>query len=170
MSDKTILAEGRFLRLVTRKTWEFVERPNTSGVVGIVAVTEDREIVLIEQYREPLQAICIEIPAGLVGDVPESADESMETAAIRELYEETGFRADHMEFLLRGPLSPGSNATLIHLFRAYGLTREGDGGGDETEEIVVHTVPLDSAKAWLTEREQEGMLVDPKVFTALYHC
>ena len=54
--ERRILAEGKFLRLVAGNGWEWVERVNTSGAVVIVAVTEDRQLVLVEQFRVPLDA------------------------------------------------------------------------------------------------------------------
>ncbi len=66
-STKTI-AEGRYLGLYERDDWEFAERPNAEGVVGILALTSQDEVILIEQFRRPMNASVIEIPAGLIGD------------------------------------------------------------------------------------------------------
>jgi 8-oxo-dGTP pyrophosphatase MutT (NUDIX family) len=89
--DRRILAEGKFLRLVVENGWEWVERRNTQGAVVIAAITEHNEIVLIEQYRIPLAARVIELPAGLAGDEPGSRHEALIEAARRELLEETGY-------------------------------------------------------------------------------
>ncbi len=63
------LYSGRFLNLVRRGKWEFVERHSATGVVGIVAVTDEGRLLLVEQFRPPLQKQVIELPAGLAGDI-----------------------------------------------------------------------------------------------------
>ena len=85
-----VLAEGRHLRLVSRGRWEYVERPKVTGIVIIVAVTRENNVVLVEQNRPPVGGRVIELPAGLAGDIAGSESEAMEEAARRELLEETG--------------------------------------------------------------------------------
>ena len=168
LTDAKIIARGKFLELCSRQGWEFVHRPNVTGIVAIVAITDDRKLVLVEQYRKPVAQNVIEIPAGLAGDLEDAENESFETAAQRELAEETGYTALKMEFLTKGPPSAGASTEVITFFRARGLKREGKGGGDENEHITVHLAPLDGIEAWLKAREKHGCLVDPKVYTALY--
>ena len=84
--------EGRYLSLRERDGWEFASRSNASSVVVLVAVTPAEEIVLVEQYRKPVEARVIELPAGLVGDLGDP-DEPILDAAARELEEETGYAA-----------------------------------------------------------------------------
>ena len=103
-----ILFPGKHLRLLRKDTWEYIERKNISGIVGILPITEEGNLVLIQQFRHPLGKDVIELPAGLVGDIPSEADETLETAAIRELLEETGYQAQAMEFITAGPPSPGT--------------------------------------------------------------
>src|SRR5699024_2459270 len=93
MSKEQLLYAGDFLRVKRRGHWEYVERVNARAVVVIVAVTDAGELVLVEQPRVPVAANCIELPAGLVGDIAGAEDESLATAAARELEEETGYRA-----------------------------------------------------------------------------
>lgn len=162
------LCQGRFLRLRRRGRWEFAERLNPGGAVAIVAVTPAGELLLVEQYRAPLGENVIELPAGLVGDRPGDEREDWREAAGRELREETGWRAGRFEKLTEGPTTAGlSNETVI-LARAYDLERTGEGGGDRTEDIVVHPVPLDAVFDWLAERERRGIPADPKVYAGLY--
>lgn len=163
-----VLGEGRFLRLIDRDGWEFAERKNCTGVITIVAITEDERIVLVEQRRPALDARVIELPAGLVGDEHGNHDEAMEEAAQRELVEETGYEAESFEMLTEGPASAGMAAELIAFFRARGLKKVGEGGGVSSENITVHEVPLDDVGAWLKTREREGILIDPKVYAGLY--
>lgn len=166
MTTPAILHAGRFLELVALGGWEFVRRRQASAVVGIVAVTPARELLLVEQARVPLGARVIELPAGLVGD--ERADEDLLDAANRELEEETGWRATRLRVLARGPSSAGLTSEVTTLVRADGLTRAGAGGGVAGEDITVHAVPLTQAPAWLAARAADGMLVDHKVHAALW--
>ena len=163
-----ILAEGRFIRFVERDGWEFIDQPKLRGIVVIVAVTPEKRLLLVEQYRAALDARVIELPAGMVGDVCGAEDEPFENAAMRELEEETGYAAERMELLTVGPASPGRIAFLYTFLRAHGLRRIHAGGGDEHEDIVVHEVPLAGLHAWLLARTTAGQLVDPKIWTGLY--
>jgi ADP-ribose pyrophosphatase len=165
---RRVLAEGRFARLVAQDGWEWVERVNTSGAVVIVAVTENAELLLVEQYRIPLASRVIELPAGLVGDVAGSEHEKLAEAACRELREETGYEATHWEYLTEGPASAGLSNETYALFLVRKARQVGPGGGDEREDIQVHRVPLHQVPAWLRQRRQQGILVDPRVYAGLY--
>jgi ADP-ribose pyrophosphatase len=163
-----ILAEGRFLRLLAGSGWEWVERVNASGAAVIAAVTEDRQLVLVEQYRVPMGQRVIDLPAGLVGDEPGGADEPMIEAARRELFEETGYEADQLRRVVSGPASPGLTTEVYTLFLALGARHVGRGGGVASERIQVHVVPLAEVEAWLDRRREEGMMIDPKIYLGLY--
>jgi ADP-ribose pyrophosphatase len=160
--------EGRFLRMVRRDRWEFVQRTKASAVVGIVATTPAGEILLIEQPRVPLGASIIELPAGLVGDDNGHEDEPIVEAAKRELDEETGYAAPIWSVLTRGPSSAGLTDEVITLVRASGAVKTGTGGGVEGEQITTHAIPLTTVAAWLAKREEAGQLVDPKVYAGLW--
>ena len=95
---KTI-AETKFLKLVERGTWSFVQRQSDVRIVAIVAVTNNDELVLVEQYRPPTDSRVIELPAGLAGDIQGQESESLQTAAGRELLEETGYTATKWQHL-----------------------------------------------------------------------
>lgn len=163
-----VLGQGRFLRLVRRRGWEFTERMNASGVVVMVPITDVGEIVLVEQERIPVSSRVIELPAGLVGDEPGAAGEDLMEAARRELIEETGFEAKRFEYLLTGPSSVGSSREILQIYLATGLVRVGPGGGVPGESIVVHVVPLAELDGWITSKIAEGMMVDPKMFGGIY--
>jgi ADP-ribose pyrophosphatase len=168
MSADRILHEGEFLRLKRRDHWEYVERANARGAVIIVALTPDDELLLVEQPRFPMQANVIELPAGLVGDIAGEEDEALEVAGARELEEETGYRPARLEFLAAGPPSAGLANEMISFYRAYDLIRIDAGGGDDSEDIIPHVVPLAEVESWLAAREAEGRLIDPKIFSGLY--
>ncbi len=167
MKQDATLYSGRYLSLLERDRWEFVSRSNARCVVAMVAVTPAREIVLVEQYRKPVDAHVIEIPAGLVGDL-DDPDESILVAAARELEEETGFVAAKMEHLMDCPSSAGMSDEVISFVLADGLSRVGPGGGDASENIVVHVIPLSEVDDWLAGQLAAGKSLDPKVYTALY--
>ena len=124
-----ILAAGRFLRLARRGKWEYAERVHPRPAVVIVAVTSAGELVLVEQFRVPMQARVLELPAVLVGDVPGDDHPDSRTHARRELLEETGFWARGMKRLCGGPVSAGFGTETVEFFLATGLERVGRGGG-----------------------------------------
>jgi ADP-ribose pyrophosphatase len=163
-----LLCEGRFLRFMRRGRWEYVERRQLTGIVGIVAVTPAGELLLVEQFREAVRNNVIELPAGLAGDVPGEEGEALENAAQRELLEETGYAAETMTFLCEGPPTAGVTNEVITLFLADGLRQVGEGGGDASEAITVHAVPLSSVTSWLEERRAAGIMVDLRIYTGLY--
>jgi len=158
---------GRYLSLLERDGWEFASRSNASSVVVLVAVTPTSEIVLVEQYRKPVEALVIELPAGLVGDLADP-DEPILEAAARELEEETGFAAAQMKVLMECPSSAGMSDEMVFFVLATGLTRVGPGGGDDSEDIEVHTVPLAGVDEWLIRQQSAGKPLDPKIYCALY--
>lgn len=161
------LHEGRWLRLVKRGHWESCERTHGEGMaVIIIALTPEDRVLLVEQYRVPLGARTIEMPAGLVGDVGD--DDTLEQAARRELIEETGWQAEHVDVLLTGPTSAGMSNERIAFVRARGLTKVGAGGGDGSENIVVHEVPRSQVPAWLIEKQREGYELDLKLWAGLW--
>lgn len=167
------LFQGRWLSMRRRGRWEYVERNNEGGAVIIVAITPDDNILFVEQYRVSILANTIEMPAGLVGDLETHDTEDAMDAARRELEEETGYRCGRLEFIHAGPSSSGMSTEMIAFVRAYDLEKVGNGGGDETENILVHEVPRAEAGAWLFARAAEGYSIDPKLFAGLWfidHC
>lgn len=166
--DRRILREGRFIHFVERSGWEYVERAQELGLVCVVAVTDDERIVLVEQYRPPVDRPVIELPAGLVGDTPGSRADDLLLGAQRELEEETGYRARRWDLVAKGPPSAGLTTELLAVFVARELEKVGEGGGDEDEDITVHTVPLATVDDWLRGEEKRGALVDLKIYAGLW--
>jgi ADP-ribose pyrophosphatase len=156
--------EGKYLAVKRRGTWEYVSRTRNIKAAVILAVDEGK-VILVEQYRVPLGRNCLELPAGLIGD--ETEGEAVESAAIRELEEETGYRADRMTDLGFFHSSPGMVSEGFTLLRAEGLTRTGAGGGVEGEDIVVHCVPLAEVPAFVAARRAEGCAIDVRMLLLL---
>ncbi len=162
-----ILHEGQWLRMVRRGHWEYAERTHGNGMaVIIIAVTPDDQVLFVEQFRVPLGRRTIEMPAGLVGN--DHAHDTLQSAARRELIEETGWAASRVDVLLIGPTSSGMSSERIAFVRAQGLTRVGEGGGVGNEDITVHTVPRAQAPAWLMRKQAEGFELDLKLWAGLW--
>ncbi len=168
MPTPETLFETRWLGLYRIAHWDFVRRPNSDAAVGILAITPGDEIILVEQFRIPVQRFVIEVPAGLVGDEPEFAGESLAATASRELLEETGYRAGSVTPLIASPTSAGMTSEFTYLFHATDLAREHAGGGVAGENITVHHVPLAGLRGWLAEQEAAGKLIDFKIHSALW--
>jgi ADP-ribose pyrophosphatase len=156
--------EGRFIVARREGKWEYVGRTGNIHAAVILAI-DDGHVVLVEQYRVPLKARCLELPAGLVGD--EQAGEAIETAAARELEEETGYRPAEIEILGRFASSPGMVSEGFTLVRARGLEKVGDGGGVAGEDIVVHRVPLDGIAGFVAAARGRGVAMDVKLLLLL---
>ena len=112
LPEEETVWEGRFIAAKRRGKWEYVSR--TRGIhAAVILAIDEGEVILVEQYRVPLGCNCLELPAGLVGDGSEG--EEAATAAIRELEEETGYRARSVTELGRFFSSPGMVSGLISL-------------------------------------------------------
>ncbi|MCW3133472.1 MAG: NUDIX hydrolase [Methanophagales archaeon] len=117
------------------KIREIVHHP---GAAAIVALTnkdegEDREVLLVEQYRKAVESKTLEIPAGTLEE-----GESPEECARRELIEETGFQASKLDKLVEFYPSPGFSSEIIHIFEASGLKKV----SDVDAELPIRFVPL----------------------------
>jgi ADP-ribose pyrophosphatase len=164
---KKIIAEGRYIRVVEENHWEYIERKGALGVVAMVAVTGEGNILLVEQYRESMKGPLLELPAGLVGDEDE-AEHDFAAAAKRELLEETGYEAGELVLLIEGPSSSGLSNEVITFFQARDLVRRHEGGGVAGENIKVHEVPLAGAQEWLEAQRRAGIKIDPRIYIGLY--
>jgi ADP-ribose pyrophosphatase len=143
---------------VERRDWESVERVNCSGIVGMVPITDDGDVILIKQFRPPVNGYVIELPAGLC-----DVGETLEDAARREMIEETGYAAGSMRFLVKGPMSSGSSSEMLTVFVATDLTYVGVGRRDETENIEVFIIPAENLASTLLQMQQEDCFIDLKI-------
>mgnify|MGYP001146457267 CR=1 FL=1 len=125
--DRVLMSNGR------EAIREIVEHP---GAVAIVPVLPDGRIILVQQYRKPVEGVLLEIPAGKL-----EKGESAKACAIRELEEETGFRAGKIKKILEFFPSPGFSNESIHLFEARVLKKSRKNlQDDELIEVVSLTV------------------------------
>ena len=153
---------GRFLVMKQRGRWEYVSRTRNISAAVILAIDNDH-VILVEQFRIPLGRRTIELPAGLVGDDDGGEGEDPLNAAIRELEEEAGYHASHMEVIGDFYSSPGMVTESFTLYRATGLTRVGEGGGVDGEHITVHRVPLAGIEAFIAAKRAEGFGIDTRL-------
>ena len=135
---------------------EIVEHP---GSVGIVAITHDGDMVLVKQFRKPVEKNLLEIPAGKI----EINEEPKETA-LRELYEETGYRAGNVEYLFEFYTSPGFSNEKMYLFLATELV-EGEAEPEGDEYIEIQKIGLEN----LMDMVIKGDILDSKTIIGIYY-
>lgn len=150
---------GKRVLVLERDGWEYVERQKGKEAVAVIATTDDGKVILTEQYRRPVDAKVIDWPAGLVGD---DGEDDPEKTARKELEEETGYTCNDLEFLAKGPTSPGITSELVSFYRAKSAEKT----GEHEKEITVHVVPLDGIRDWLDSRGE--VMIDLKVWGGLY--
>jgi ADP-ribose pyrophosphatase len=155
-----IMWQGKYVRVLKRGRWEYVGRANDIRAVVILAEYEGR-MILIDQPRTAIGGRCVELPAGLVGDVDPEA--TPETTAIKELEEEAGFTAERIQRLGDFYASPGMLSESFTLVRAHGIRKIGDGGGDAHEDINVHLVAREDIPNFLEQKRAEGFGIDAKL-------
>lgn len=157
-----IVWQGKFITTKVRGRWEYVGRARNIRAAAIIAI-DDGHILLVEQYRIPLGKRSLEIPAGLIGDDDGMEGEAPETAAMRELEEETGYIAERMDNLGEYYSSPGMVSESFTLLRAHGLTKVGEGGGTDSENIIVHRVKLADLPQFVADWRKAGHAVDVRL-------
>jgi ADP-ribose pyrophosphatase len=149
VTPEDVVGIGTHVRLLRRNGWEYVEHLDGARSAAALATTADGELVLVEQWREPVGRVVLELPAGLV-----NPGETPEEAVVRELLEETGFSAAAPpELLLASPILAGVTSNVLHLFRVRCGPRVGAGGGVDGERIAVRLIPLAELPAALAAAE-----------------
>lgn len=129
---------------------ELIEHP---GAVAIVAITAEKKIIMVEQYRKALERSIIEVPAGKL-----EKGEEPETTARRELEEETGYTADSLQLIQSFSTSPGFADEVVHLFFAEGLRKSESGAVTDDDEFV--------ELMEVTVEEAEQMMQDNRIYDA----
>lgn len=133
---------------------EIVEHP---GAVGVIAITDNNELIMVKQFRKPVEKFLLEIPAGKL----EINEEPRETG-IRELKEETGYVPENFEYAFEFYPSPGITTEKIHLFIATGLTKEA-AEPDEGEFVEIEKIPISD----LNRKLKRGEISDSKTVIAI---
>ena len=159
--EKTIESEliykGRILNLRKDKVTtingtserEIIEH---NGASAIGALTENNGLIMVKQYRKPMDKVLLEVPAG-----KRDGDETFENVAIRELKEETGYTAGELIHLGGMYPSAGYSDEMIHLYLARNLT-PGDTNFDDNEALDIIEYPLDE----LVDMVMSGQIEDGK--------
>ncbi len=133
---------------------EIVEHP---GAVGIIPVTSEKEIILVKQFRKPVETVLLEIPAGKI-----EPKEDPQVCALRELEEETGFKTDNVKQLLKFYTTPGFSNEIIYIYLAEDL-KKGIANPDEDENIEIVKLSIDEA----LEKIKTGEIEDAKTIVAI---
>lgn len=128
-SDVLLSSDGR--TLLPRHVLEYPDW------VDVIALTAERNIVLVDQYRHPVGQVRTEFPAGTVDDAEEPL-----AAIKRELLEETGYASDDWHLLGTAPVWPSLQTNRIHSFLALNARRVADQDLDEGELIRTHELPF----------------------------
>lgn len=164
MSKPDSLGHGRYLELLDRNGWEYVSRTRGSNVVGMIALTPEDEVILVEQFRPSVNQKVLELPAGLVGDEEEGED--LMTAARRELLEETGYASDDWSHFGTGLSSSGLCDESLDILVALDCHKIGPGGGVDGENIKVILVPRRQLHDHVRTYVANDGLIDLKIHLA----
>ena len=134
---------------IENKGYQKREIVEHQGAVAIVALTDDDKVVLIKQFRKPIEQVIWEIPAGKleIGETPKEC-------AIRELKEETGYSAKNMKLIHKFFTSSGFSNQKIYIFLATGLTK-GEHKFDEDEIIEKYEIDINEARNMIIKNEIE---------------
>ncbi|MCK5491068.1 MAG: NUDIX hydrolase [Candidatus Pacebacteria bacterium] len=160
---------GRFLKLEeidwidgegNKRKWEVVRRTTGNEIVSIVAVTGEKNVILVSQFRPSVGKYVIEFPAGLC----DLTGEAVVDSARRELQEETGYLAESMQKLFVGTISVGLSSEYLTVFLARDLKFVGKKDGREERGITVYEIPIEEVENWINEKKSEGMMSDVKIF------
>ncbi|CAM5588089.1 MULTISPECIES: NUDIX domain-containing protein [Niallia] len=158
LEEKTLKTEHIYSGRIIQVQVDEVELPNgkTStrelvkhpGAVAVIAITDDNKLVMVEQYRKPLEKVIVEIPAGKL-----EKDEEPALCARRELEEETGYECESLELVSSFYTSPGFADEIIHVYVAKGLKQKENAAGlDEDEFVNVLEITLEEALEFIKEK------------------
>jgi ADP-ribose pyrophosphatase len=158
LEEKTLKTEHIYSGRIIQVQVDEVELPNgkTStrelvkhpGAVAVIAITDDNKLVMVEQYRKPLEKVIVEIPAGKLEKGEEPA-----LCARRELEEETGYECESLELVSSFYTSPGFADEIIHVYVAKGLKQKENAAGlDEDEFVNVLEISLEEALEFIKEK------------------
>lgn len=127
------------------------------GACAVIAFLDSENIILVEQFRLPLNKTLLEIPAGKLNKKEDPMD-----CAKRELQEETGYVAKEIEYLGSIATAPGFCDEIIHLYKAWSLSL-GEKNEDEDEFTSVKVLNINDLK----EMIKKGEIIDGKTISVL---
>jgi len=163
MKKKT-LYKGKYIRLVQKGTWEFVERVGSNKAAVIIPILRNPNgIVLLKEFRVPIDNYVLSLPAGLV-----EKNEDVLVAANRELEEEAGYKAGYLQVVLEAPSSVGLSCERLIYVIADDLVEVSDGGGDENEDIIVLNTLIQSVDNQIEQSIFMGWDIDIKLYCGIY--
>jgi len=166
--EKKFLWNGKYLRsfALTFKNskgndvlWEAIERVGCNGIACVIPITVDRKVIIIKQFRPPIGKFVIEFPSGL-----NDKNEPLIDVAMRELFEETGYKAETINQIAVGPVSAGLSTEVLTIFLAKDVYLNGSQTLDEAEEIEVFSVSMDRFNEEVKMLENEDTYVDLKLY------
>ena len=148
------------------RKWESVSRIRKTGAVAIIAIMKPSgRLILVRQFRPPTDAHVLEFPAGLVDD-----NETPEMAAVRELFEETGYSGSITRVTPPLYSSPGLSGETVHLVHMEidetDLKNQNpETDFDEGEHIETFPVPLKELQSFLKAAHEKGARLDAKLMS-----
>ncbi|MBB6455317.1 ADP-ribose pyrophosphatase [Salirhabdus euzebyi] len=157
--EKTVKSQTIFKGKVITLVHEDVELPNGKqskrevvkhpGAVAVIPITKEKKIMLVEQYRKPLERSIVEIPAGKL-----EPGEAPEVTALRELEEETGYTTEKLSYVTAFYTSPGFADEIIHIYLAEDLKKvESPLTPDEDEFVDIMECSLEEAEKMVAEKK-----------------
>ncbi|MCC0632019.1 MULTISPECIES: NUDIX hydrolase [Clostridioides] len=159
LEEKTISSDRVYTGKVITLKVDTVEIPGqgyqkrelveVGGAVGIVAITDDNKVVLVKQFRKPIEKPIFEIPAGKL-----EKNESPKECAERELKEETGYSAKNIKLIHKFFTSAGFSNEIMFVYLATGLT-PGENNLDADEFLDVYEVELEEAYNMVLKNDVE---------------
>jgi len=169
--DRQVLTGGTYLTFArdTIVTPDGVQRGRDivlhPGAVTVVALLPDRHVLLVRQYRHPAGEILLELPAGTLDIMDDGSTEDPLIAGKRELFEETGHRAQNWTKIGEFFTAPGFATELMHMYLATDVAPDpSHEGPDEDERLFIETMSFDEALTWA----DNGTIRDAKTLAGLY--
>ena len=172
VTNERDLFDGKFIKVIGRDfihngrtgLWECVKRKTFGKIVAVAAITPNQELILVKIFRVPIQGWIIELCAGLM----DRSGETEVELAQKELLEETGYHSDNITHLMTGHFNAGLLADQMAVYLALDAIKIDEPTLETGEDIEVISVPLKSAHK-LLENPPEGVSVDMKIFSVIYH-
>ena len=187
MQENKILYDSKYLQLKTTKApngefdWTYAHRPNTKSaqsdaviIVPILHENNEKFIIFLETKRPPIYAenkaeTCIELPAGLIGDVRDN--ESIIEAAKTELLEETGYIADRIQLIIENSSSSGGclSETIAYTIADIRDTKQKEIPSSDNGVIIAHhKINIKDVDKWILTQAKEKKSISSQTLGALY--